>query len=153
MEPQQRARDAAIETVVLTQAAAESYVNWIYLEVGVRPRSRSWISRWDGLGTVAKQLGRPGTSLPSEHIRFFTELNAWRNYLVHGDERARKTLLATLTAQGCGDFTDDAEVISILDSDYAATVIERAEAAFSWTARQTGIQAPFVCGAWVSPWE
>ena len=39
MEPQQRARDAAIETVVLAQAAAESYINWIYVETGAKPRA------------------------------------------------------------------------------------------------------------------
>ena len=34
-EPRQRERDSVIETVILSQAAAESYVNWIYLQAGI----------------------------------------------------------------------------------------------------------------------
>jgi hypothetical protein len=153
VEPRQRETDAVIETVILTQAAAESYVNWIYLQAGVEPRSSSWIPRWGGLRTVAQHLGRGGSNLPSEHRRFFDEVNAWRNYLLHGDEKARSALLRALTAQGRRNLTDEAEVIGILDSDYAAAIITRADAAFRWAAQQTGSQPPFTRGAWIGTCE
>ena len=152
-EPRQRERDSVIETVILAQAAAESYVNWIYLQADVQPRSTSWIGRWGGLRAVAIHLGRDACSLPSEYSRFFEELNAWRNYLLHGDHRARAALTVALKAQGRDEITDDAEALHILGSHYAATIIERAGTAFGWAAQRTGIQPPFQASSWISPDE
>ena len=97
--------------------------------------------------------GPPSNLLALRSPTVLQGLNAWRNYLVHGDEKARTALRAALKAQGHGDFADDAEVISLLSSDYAATVIERAEAAFILAVHHTGVQAPFPRGAWISPSE
>lgn len=151
VRPRQRETAAVIETLILTQGAAESYVNWIHLQAGVKLESQSWKPRWDGLRTVAHHLGRNGSNLPSEHRQFFKELSAWRNYLLHGDEMARKTLLNALKVRGKGDVADEAEVISILDSDCADTIITRADAAFRSAAHQTGVQRPFTKGAWIDP--
>ncbi|WP_146610474.1 MULTISPECIES: hypothetical protein [unclassified Streptomyces] len=147
IERRQREKDAVIATLVLAQGAGEAYVNWVFLQAGVRP-SGTWIDRWGGLRNAARELGRNNKfGLPSEHRRFFNELDAWRNYLLHGDERSRKSLRQALEAQGRTDLTNETD---LLDSAYAALVMDRAEAAFRWAEQQTGIQAPFLDGAWAA---
>ncbi|QIY68931.1 hypothetical protein HEP84_06675 [Streptomyces sp. RLB1-33] len=114
---------------------------------GVTP-SGTWIDRWGGLRNAARELGRDDKfGVPGEHRKFFSELDAWRNYLLHGDEKARKSLHQALEAQGRTDLTNETD---LLDSTYAASVMGRAEAAFRWAEQQKGIQAPFLDGAWVA---
>jgi hypothetical protein len=151
IEPAQREKDAVIETIILAQAAAESYVNWIFIQADVKPVSSSWLGRWGGLHRVGEALGRTVEYLPSEHNRFFKELNAWRNYLVHGDEKAYNVLRSALMMSGNGEPGDARDVIDRLDSGLASAVIQRARSAFTWAAGQTGINAP--SASWLSPTE
>ncbi|MCH0561503.1 hypothetical protein [Streptomyces sp. MUM 16J] len=147
IERRQREKDAVIATLVLAQGAGEAYVNWVYLQAGVTP-SGTWIDRWGGLRNAARELGRDDKfGPPREHRKFFNELDAWRNYLLHGDEKARKSLHQALKAQDGTDLTNETD---LLDGAYAASVMDRAEAAFRWAEQQTGIQAPFLDGAWVA---
>ncbi|NJP25386.1 hypothetical protein FLW53_14535 [Microbispora sp. SCL1-1] len=136
-----------ISTLILAQGAAEGYVNWVFLQAGLTPNG-TWIDRWSGLRNAARALGRDDRfGLPQEHRKFFNELNAWRNYLLHGDEKARKALHEALEAQGR---TDLASEIDILDSAYATSVMTRVESAFRWAEQHSGVQAPFLNGAWVA---
>ncbi|MGW6202215.1 hypothetical protein ACWF9B_00960 [Streptomyces sp. NPDC055089] len=147
IERRQRENDAVIATLVLAQGAGEAYVNWVFLQSGVTP-SGTWIGRWGGLRTAARGLGRDDNfGLPSEHRRFFNALDAWRNYLLHGDKKARTSLRRALEAQGTTDLTNETD---LLDSAYAASVMDRAEAAFRWAEEHTGIQAPFLDAAWIA---
>jgi len=151
MEPAQREKDAVIETIILAQAAAESYVNWIFIQANVQPVSSSWLGRWGGLHRVGEALGRTVQYLPSEHNRFFRDLKAWRNYLVHGDEKAYNALRSELTMSVNDEPGDAREVIDRLDSGLASGIVQRARAAFTWAAGQTGINAP--SASWLSPTE
>jgi hypothetical protein len=84
IERRQREKDAVIATLVLSQGAGEAYVNWVFLRAGVTP-SGTWIDRWGGLRNAARELGRDDKfGLPRDHRKFFNELDAWRNYLLHG---------------------------------------------------------------------
>jgi hypothetical protein len=151
MERRQRERDAAINTVIMTQAAAEGYANWVFLQAGIETGNGTWISRWNGLRNATLALGRDGNvGVPKVHKDFFNELDAWRNYLLHGDDRARESLRRALENQ---ERTYTENEIELLDSAYAASVVERAEAAFRWAQNATGVAAPFVDGAWVAPDE
>ncbi|WP_370102577.1 hypothetical protein [Streptacidiphilus sp. MAP12-20] len=148
MERRQRERDAAMNVVIMTQAAAEAYVNWVFMQAKVAPGNGTWISRWRGIPRAAEALGRDRKcGLPSEHSDFFNELDAWRNFLVHGDSRAMEALKSALENQGR---QSPGHPVELLDSSYAASIVERAEAAFGWAQGATGITAPSGAGAWVA---
>ncbi|MEE1743225.1 hypothetical protein ACFYNF_18970 [Streptomyces sp. NPDC006641] len=147
MERRQRERDAVIATVILAQGAAEGYVNWVYLQAGIPP-SGTWIDRWRGLRNAAARLGRDDKiGLPKEHKDLFNELDAWRNFLLHGDEKARESLHKALASQG---LAGQAVEVELFDGVYALNVMDRVDAACRWAEARTGISAPAVRGAWVA---
>ncbi|WP_162602874.1 hypothetical protein [Streptomyces sp. CS090A] len=149
-ERRQRERDAVIATVVLAQGAAEGYVNWVFLQAGVTATG-TWIDRWAGLRNAAAKLGRESQfGLEKEHRNFFNELDAWRNFLLHGDERSRESLHKAIAARGS---TQPGGEVDLLTAAYASTVMAKVEAACRWAQEKTGIPAPATQGAWVSPDE
>ncbi|MDP5315295.1 hypothetical protein [Streptomyces poriferorum] len=146
MERKQRERDAVIATLILAQGAAEGYANWVFLQADVTP-SGTWIDRWCGLRNAASSLGRDDKfGLPKEHRAFFEELDAWRNYLLHSDEKSRNSLRRALEVQG---HTDISTEVDLLDGAYAVSVMEKTEAACRWAEPRIGVPAPFSHGAWV----
>ncbi|WP_328900627.1 hypothetical protein OHR86_12415 [Streptomyces sp. NBC_00441] len=136
-----------IATVILAQGAAEGYVNWVFLQAGVAP-SGTWIGRWGALRHAAAKLGRDGEiGLPKAHRSFFNELDAWRNFLLHGDAKARESLRKALSAQ---QLSVQAAEVELLDCAYALNVMDRVDAACRWAEERTGIPAPAARGAWVA---
>src|SRR5437763_13211038 len=88
-----RERDAAVTAVMMTQAAAESWINWAYVWLEVIPPGGGWVKRWEqaviDLPTARGAAGRP---LNEETTRFLRQLSAWRNFLAHGDASSRARL-------------------------------------------------------------
>jgi len=156
MERRQRERDAVISAIVLTQAAAESYANWVHIQADVTP-PRTWIERWKHLPTAARALGRPAQTttdagpveitLSDEQEELLKELGAWRNFLLHADARARDRLRELL------DLASEQTEVDLLTADLAESLVGRAEELFRWAQRLTGINAPFLDHAWVAPDE
>lgn len=160
MERRQRERDAVIAVLVFTQGAAEAYSNWVHLEAQRKiehsedPQSlsyspgRSWIDHWETLPAAAEVLDRPGrAALSAEHKAFLERLGAWRNYLLHADRKARDRLLGQIAPD------TDPETVSVPDlltADRAHQVLTDIEPVFGWAQDVTGIQAPFLAGAWVA---
>ncbi|MGC5006681.1 hypothetical protein [Streptomyces sp. DT203] len=97
---------------------------------------------------LASQLGQDDKfGLPKEHRTFFNKLDAWRNYLLHSDEKSRESLRRALEGQG---HTDQVSEINLLDSAYAVSTMDKTEAACRWAEALTGIPASFLLGAWVA---
>lgn len=148
IERKQRERDAVIVTVVLTQAAAEGYANWVHIQAGTSANG-SWVNRWEELPAADEAMGRPaGPALSAEQRDFLNLLGAWRNALLHADTRARDRLHALLTSTGALDA--GTSEIDLLTADLAESVVKRADELFRWAQGITGIQAPFLDHAWVA---
>ncbi|MQA35941.1 hypothetical protein [Modestobacter roseus] len=117
-----RELDAAVETVVLAQAAAEGWIHRAYHLAEVEPRGAGgWVARWEA---APRAIGGPGTrDLDAETVRTLRWLSTWRNYLVHDDARARERLRASGIDAG-------SEALH-LNADMAQTVIARMDDAFT----------------------
>jgi hypothetical protein len=145
VERRNRERDAVIEVIVLTQAALEAYVNWVYVQAGLDPTG-GWIDRWQNLDQPAGQLGRPADfQLSSAQLDLLSEISALRNVLVHGDQRSRQRLVNSSVGA-----STVAEVLRGLTAGLAQTVVDNAEALFRWAGERTGITAPSSTGAWIA---
>jgi hypothetical protein len=93
--------DAGMTVVILVQAAIESYANFVYRTQTQPAPAGGWIARWQGFTAVAVARGvTEDPTLPPHHAETLAEVNSWRNYLVHGDERARDRLRQHLRAAG-----------------------------------------------------
>ncbi len=127
--------DLCVETLVLTQGALEAWINWAHLASGVKPKG-TWIERWTkGLGRIATARGHtPSSALSNEQHRFLQELGRWRNFLLHGDARARDRLLECMAGTDLPD---------LLTAAYAAEVIRGADSVFTLGGAVTGIVAPY----------
>jgi hypothetical protein len=89
---QQREVDSCIATLVLVQAALEAWINWTAGRTGVL-LTGGLIDLWEQCGLVAEKAGRPPPPpLSDDDRRFLQTLTAWRNYLLHGDDRAHSRL-------------------------------------------------------------
>lgn len=151
-ERQQRERDAVITALVLTQAAAEGYANWVHIQAGTPVNSSSWIRRWENLPAAAEAMQRPaGAALSDEQRDFLNQLGAWRNALLHADARARDRLQDLLTTTGA--LRPGTSALDLLTVDLAESVVTQADELFRCAQDLTGIQAPFLDGAWVAPDE
>jgi hypothetical protein len=120
--------DAVIETIVLAQAACESWIFFAYRHTDIEPRERvNWVQHWiDAPQRICDQKppDKPPMRLNSENItvdpglipdpgqphdrpptRSLDEstvetlrlLSAWRNFLLHNDQRSRDSLRKTIS--------------------------------------------------------
>lgn len=82
--------DAVMETIILSQAAAEGWIYTAYRSAGEKPRGRSWRECW----TQAPKIiaGTDVRDLDEATVDSLDWLSTWRNYLVHDDDRARRRL-------------------------------------------------------------
>ena len=137
-----READHCLEVVLLTHAALESWINWSHLHSGLKTTG-TWINRWtEGCNQIAESRGHPPPSpIPTEVTSFLAELGAWRNFLAHGDERARLRLLDLIGEINFGD---------ALNADLATETIRLADLAFTYGGSVTGIVAPHSSRCWVA---
>lgn len=136
-----RSFDALIEAVVLLQASAEAWINRQYERAGLHSRGGGWVARWNGIGHLAKSLGREMQSLASSHTELLTEISTLRNYLVHGDADSTARLQ---------EWSGDRDLHDILTVEYVADLLRRAEALWTQARAITGQQTPFTDHAWVA---
>lgn len=148
VERRQRERDAVITALILTQGAAEGYVNWIHLEAGTKvTRQDGWIRRWEKIVAAAADLGRSTDfTLGDDQRDFLMELGAWRNYLLHADAKARERLRERLT----GNNNAGVSPPELLTAEFAESIIRTADQLFRWAEARTGVQAPFLDAAWIA---
>lgn len=147
-ERRQRERDAVITTLILIQGAAEGYINWIHHEAGI-PATGSWIQRWERLPDVAAKHNRSAEfALVDEQRAFLSEIGAWRNYLLHADDRARDRLHGLLASNG--NLSESTSPPDLLTADFAEATLQKADELFRWAQDRTGTQAPFLDSAWVA---
>ena len=90
--------DAVLETIVLTQAACEGWIYFAYLHTQVEPeKGGCWVKRWIDAPRLICDPRRapcqpPTRELDQTTIDALRRLSAWRNFLLHGDDRAREKL-------------------------------------------------------------
>jgi hypothetical protein len=116
-----REMDAVMSTVVLTQAAGESWIYSAYRKASVRPRRvEGWVQRWiDSPVLICGDGTRALNKSTEDSLR---TLSNWRNFLVHGDDAAGRRLHAVVSA---GD------VAERLTSELAQKVIQDMDDAFT----------------------
>lgn len=89
----QQEADAAASAMILVQAALEGWIKAACLRSGITTRRRKWLDLWANEPfRIAECLDRPVNEAehPMPDIRYLLMVNDFRNYLVHGDENARK---------------------------------------------------------------
>lgn len=130
---------------MLTQGALEAWINWAHLTSRVKTTDK-WVQRWTkGLGRIAEARGHPPCfALSEEHRGFLEYLGAWRNFLLHGDARARGRLLERAAGT---------DLSNLLMASYAAEVIVGADSVFTLGGAVTGIPAPHSDHLFVAPDE
>jgi hypothetical protein len=141
MERSARSFDALIEAVVLLQASAEAWINRLYETNGGAAHGDGWRSRWAGIGHIAKALDRPQRSISSGSSDLLDEISVLRNYLMHGDERAKQRL---------EDWGDGRDLHDILTVEFVTGLFQRAEALWAEARTIAGIQTPSTDRAWVA---
>lgn len=142
IERRARSFDACIEAFVLLQASAEAWINRLYEVNGQEARGGGWRARWNGIGHIAKELGRPTKrSLSKENRALLNEIDTVRNFLLHGDVASRQRLEA---------WSGDRDLHGILTVDYVAKLFQRAKTLWEDAKAITGQQTPFTEGAWVA---
>jgi hypothetical protein len=115
--------DAAIAAVTMTQAAAESWINWAYVVADVAQPGGGWVHRWrEAVTALPAACGGQGRSLEAGTVTFLTELSAWRNFLVHGDQKSRDRL---------GQYVPAGQERDHLTAALAEWTIQGADAAFT----------------------
>ena len=141
-----REMDAVMSTVVLTQAAGESWIYSAYRKASVRPRpAQGWVQRWvDSPGLICGEGTRALNESTEDSLR---TLSNWRNFLVHGDDAARRRLHAVVPA---GDVADR------LTSELAQKVIQDMDDAFTDAGSLLGVHGTTGLHSshlWVAPDE
>lgn len=134
--------DAVMETIILSQAAAEGWIYAAYRLAGERPRGRGWRECWSQAPQII--LGPEARELDGASTDTLEWLSAWRNYLVHDDDRARERLAKHVPE---GSETDH------LTAEMAREVITRMDAAFADVGSLIGfrtLSAPNSAFLWVA---
>jgi hypothetical protein len=147
MERRQRERDQTIQTIVMTQAAAEGYANGVHLRANVAA-SGGWIDRWSALPALS--AAAPGSPHQQSRPGLERELGAWRNYLLHADALARDRLQLLLL--GAGLLRQGQSAVDLLTADLAERTRDQAAALFRWAEKATRVPAPTTNG-WIAPDE
>lgn len=90
--PQAREADDCIIAIVLAHAAIETSWHWEQIQAGVPPHR--WFDEFEeALRVVARSSGRSEPPpIDAELKEAALDLFAWRNFLQHGDARARRRL-------------------------------------------------------------
>ena len=120
--------DAVLETIVLTQAACEAWIYFAYRHTKVEPeKGGGWVQRWIDAPRLICDPRRPTGQPPSREldqatIEALRRLSAWRNFLLHGDDRARKYL---------AKFIDQDPDVRLLTAALAEQTIDWADHAFT----------------------
>lgn len=134
--------DAVMETIILSEAAAEGWIYAAYRLAGAKPRGRGWRECWtQAPKTIAGQEAR---DLDNATVETLDWLSAWRNFLVHDDDRARQRLAA---------FVPAGSEIDHLTAEMAREVITRLDAAFTDIGSLIGfrtLSAPNSAFLWVA---
>jgi hypothetical protein len=145
-ERRRREMDAAMSTIVLTQAAGESWIYSAYRKASVRPpRAKGWVQRW--IDSPVLICGDGTRALDKSTVDSLRTLSNWRNYLVHGDDSARRRLHAVVPA---GDVADR------LTSELAQKVIQDMDDAFTDAGSLLGVHGTAGLHSsllWVAPDE
>jgi hypothetical protein len=112
--------DAAVETIVLAQAACEGWVHAAYRLAGIDPPQGGWVARWQA---APRAICGPGArDLDTTTVESLRWLSRWRNYLVHDDAQARERL---------HQFVAAGSEVQQLTAAMATEVIERCDVAFA----------------------
>jgi hypothetical protein len=128
MERRLREIDAVLEIIVLAQAACEGWIYFAYRHTKVEPgRDRGWVQRWiDAPRLICdprRSAGQPPTrGLEQATIEALRRLSAWRNFLLHGDDRAREKL---------GEVIQQEPDARLLTAALAEQIIDWADHAFT----------------------
>jgi hypothetical protein len=142
IERRNRVVDECISTIVLVQAALESYVNDVYRDANAEPRN-GWIQRFTDLNSIQPALGRPATAQIDAGVTDqLRQLSAWRQFLVHGDENTR-TRFAKLSGIRPADVPGRCTAAS------AREWIALADRVFDWAAETTGTQMQRSSEVWL----
>jgi hypothetical protein len=151
VEPRNRETDAAIATVMLTQAAAEAYASWVHIRAGRHPGFMKWQQAWKELPAAAAELGRSDDfALSTDQAAALIYMGAWRNYLMHTDPNVRDRLHAVLVQRKLiVPEAGEEAIVKLLNADLALWAITTFEELFRWAEEHTGIPAPFAEGAWL----
>jgi hypothetical protein len=84
----QREIDSCIATLVLVQAALESWIHWTAGQAGVKLSGRGLTKLWQQCDLIAEKAKRPPPPPLSEDDRqFLKTLSVWRNYHSTGTTR------------------------------------------------------------------
>jgi hypothetical protein len=89
-----RETDDCVIAIVLAHAAVETAWHWEQMQAGVQ--AEGWPGKFQrGLEAVARARGRPTPDPVDPGLwEAWLDISAWRNFLQHGDVRARVRLLA-----------------------------------------------------------
>ena len=137
--PRAREVDDCVIAILLCHAAVETAWHWEQLQANVKPRR--WPDEFQkGMTLVAGAYGRPEKPLDADLSEELLDLSAWRNFLQHGDERARKRL-----EDRHGPFRPEA-----LNAGLAATVVETSRNLGNYIAEVSGTQRLFDTN-WIDP--
>ena len=112
--------DAAVETIVLAQAACEGWIHAVYRLADIDPPQGNWVARWQAAPQAI--CGPSVRDLDTGTVESLRWLSRWRNYLVHDDAQARERLHQHIPP---------GSEVQQLTAVMATEVIERCDAAFT----------------------
>lgn len=134
--------DAVMETIILSQAAAEGWIYAAYRLAVEKPRGRGWRECWaQAPQIIAGPDVRDLDDATSDTLEW---LSAWRNYLVHDDDRARERL---------AEYVPAGAETGHLTAEMAREMITRVDAAFADIGSLIGFRtmsAPHSAFLWVA---
>ncbi|MBW8482615.1 hypothetical protein [Actinomadura parmotrematis] len=150
VEPGNREADAAIVTVLLTQAAAEAYGSWVHLRAERHPGFLKWQQAWKEFPQAARALGRSGDfELDPDRAALLLYISRWRNYLMHTDPGCRVKLRDQLVqTEEINEGDGEPQIVALLNAELAERLVADFEKLFRWAQEHTGVSAPFTHGAW-----
>jgi hypothetical protein len=120
VERRMREIDAVMETIILSQAAAEGWIYTCYRQAQVTPPNAGWRRCWTA---APAEIAEPSVrSLEAATVETLEWLSAWRNWLAHDDDRARERL---------SHYVEVGTERDHLTAAMAAEVITRMDAAFT----------------------
>ncbi len=124
--------DEYIVTVMMVHAAIEAAWHWEFILHGVS--SLHWPTKFydgEGIRFLCERNSREVVSVPEEVLSAVKELGAWRNFLQHGDARARANLEEFI---GTSDFRP------FMNYEKARYFLEVGDRFFTFLAGSTGSQ-------------
>ena len=136
-----RAFDAATEAVILVQASAEAWINHLYESHGLVAVGGGWRARWNGIGHVAVADGLQRRSVPGAIAAVLDDVNAIRNFMLHGDAAARTRFEEQFSGQS---------IHGVLTAEYIETLLARTEELWKQARAITQHPTPFAQGAWIA---